>query len=138
MSNTDDFWGEPISVYTRAQAIEDGCLVDVSEMAREAGFKIPVALTRAAWENFVAWNDEDTKRKRWPQDEKGRLWDVLWMAFCAARAPMNKGKSEILYRFVRVPRDGRGVKPRPVFAKMHIGPGDNGEPAITIMLPGED
>ena len=32
-----------ISAYTRAQAIEDGILVDVSETAREAGFKIPVA-----------------------------------------------------------------------------------------------
>ena len=32
-----------ISVYTRAQAIEDGIIVDVSETAREAGFNIPVA-----------------------------------------------------------------------------------------------
>ena len=28
-----------ISVYTRAQAIEDGVLVDVSTVAREANFK---------------------------------------------------------------------------------------------------
>ncbi len=35
-----------ISVYTRAQAIEDGVLVDVSETAREAGFRIPVAVNR--------------------------------------------------------------------------------------------
>ena len=38
-----------ISVYTRAQAIGDGILVDVSETAREAGFKIPVAVTRTVW-----------------------------------------------------------------------------------------
>ena len=43
-----------ISVYTRAQAIEDGILVDVSETAREAGFKIPVAITRAVWDRLVA------------------------------------------------------------------------------------
>ena len=36
-----------LSVYTRAQAIEDGFLVDVSETAREAGFRIPVAVTRS-------------------------------------------------------------------------------------------
>jgi hypothetical protein len=28
-----------ISTYTRAQALEDGVLVDVSEMAKEAGIK---------------------------------------------------------------------------------------------------
>ena len=42
-------FGPPISTYTRAQAIEDGFLVDVSETPREAGFKIPVALTRTVW-----------------------------------------------------------------------------------------
>jgi len=35
---------EYISVYTRAEAIEDGVLKDVSELAREAGFKYPVAI----------------------------------------------------------------------------------------------
>ena len=43
-----------ISVYTRAQAIEDGILVDVSETAREAGFRIPVAITRTVWSRLVA------------------------------------------------------------------------------------
>ena len=38
-----------IHSYTRAQAIEDGVLVDVSDVATEAGFKLPVAITRAAW-----------------------------------------------------------------------------------------
>ena len=38
-----------IHSYSRAQAIEDGVLVDVSETAREAGFTVPVAITRAAW-----------------------------------------------------------------------------------------
>jgi len=32
--------------YTRAQAIEDGVLVDVSELAREASFRYPVAVTQ--------------------------------------------------------------------------------------------
>ena len=39
-----------LSAYTRAQAIADGILVDVSETAREAGFNIPVALTRTVWD----------------------------------------------------------------------------------------
>ena len=39
-----------IFAYTRAQAIEDGVLVDVSDTAREAGFKIPVAVSRSVWD----------------------------------------------------------------------------------------
>ena len=34
-----------ISVYTRQDAIDDGIFVDVSEMAKEAGIKYPVAIT---------------------------------------------------------------------------------------------
>ena len=34
-----------IYTYTREQAIEEGVLIDVSEMASEAGFKWPVAVT---------------------------------------------------------------------------------------------
>ena len=34
---------EIIYAYTRAQAIEDGVLADVSEVAKEAGFRYPVA-----------------------------------------------------------------------------------------------
>jgi len=41
---------EITAAYTRDQAIEDGFLVDVSDMAREAGFKWPVAVTRRVWE----------------------------------------------------------------------------------------
>jgi hypothetical protein len=33
--------------YTRAGALADGVLVDVSAVAREAGIRFPVALTRA-------------------------------------------------------------------------------------------
>ncbi len=44
MSNTstdrteESFFGEVISTYTRAQAIEDGVLVDAGSMPTEAGF----------------------------------------------------------------------------------------------------
>ena len=74
-----------ISTYTRADAIRDGVLVDVSETAREAGFRWPVAMTRGAYEDFVAWSAADSRRQTW-QDESGRLWDVLTMARLAARA----------------------------------------------------
>jgi type I site-specific restriction endonuclease len=43
-----EIFGEPIHSYTRADAFADGYLVDVTDTAREAGFRFPVALTRAA------------------------------------------------------------------------------------------
>ena len=127
-----EIFGEVISSYTRTQAIDDGMLVDVSHVAREAGFSFPVALTRAAWSDCVEWSEADSKRQTY-QDESGRLWDVLWMASRAAR----RGGQEIRFQLYRVPRGGRGMRPRLVTLKAVCGPGDEGEPVITIMLPTE-
>ena len=63
-------FGPAISAYTRAQAIDDGILVDVSGTAREAGFNIPVAITRSVWNRLVAL----LEGYRGFQDERGRLW----------------------------------------------------------------
>jgi type I site-specific restriction endonuclease len=90
-----NFFGENIHIYTRAQALEDGVLVDVSETAREAGFKIPVAVTRAVWDQYIAWTDEDTNNQT-IQDEAGRLWDVLWMLMCAIKMRSFRGGSTYL------------------------------------------
>lgn len=132
---TDNFWGEPIHVYTRAQALRDGVLMEVSDTAREAGFRLPVAVTAAAWADAVAWSDADTVRQV-PQDESGRLWDVLFMAYLAARRAANA--STVRFDVWRVPRDGRAIKPRLLKLNMVIDGGDNGEPVITILLPNED
>lgn len=126
---------EIISVYTREQAIEDGVLIDVTETAVEAGFRVPVAVTAAVWADCVAWSDDDSKRQVY-QDESGRLWDTLFMAGFAARS--RPDSSELVYEFYRVPRGGRGRRARLRQLKLHIGPGDHGEAVATIMLPHED
>ena len=77
--STESLFGEVISTYTRAQAIEDGMLIDVSATGQQAGFCWPVALTSATWENCVAWTEEDTQ-KQICQDVPGRRWDVLYSA----------------------------------------------------------
>jgi Family of unknown function (DUF6573) len=139
MSNQEkpsSFFGEVIHVYTRAQAIEDGVLVDVSQTAREAGFRWPVAMTRATWDDCVAWTEEDSLRQV-HQDESGRLWDVLWMAMNAIRRLSHKA-SQIEYQLYRVPRDGASTEARLITLKLVAGPGDAGESVVTIMLPQED
>lgn len=131
----DSFFGEPIHVYTRAQAIQDGVLIDVSQTAHEAGFRLPVALTTAVWADCVAWTDTDSKRQT-AQDEAGRLWDVIWMASLAARRAVESQR--LAFQIYRVPRGGRGIQPRPTTLHMCIGPGDNAAPVITILMPTED
>lgn len=131
----DSPFGDVIYAYTRAQALEDGYLVDVSAIAKEAGFKIPTALTRAVWEDCVAWDESDSKRQT-HQDQDGRLWDVLYMASMAARTSQHA--EQIMYQLYRVPRGGRARRARLVTLKLHIGPGDQGEPVVTILQPNED
>jgi len=70
--------GNAVSTNSRAQALEDGVLIDAGPMAREAGLIWPVALTSAAWEDCVAWSDADSVRQV-HRDEAGRMWDVLYM-----------------------------------------------------------
>lgn len=116
-----------ISSYTRAQAISDGALVDASTLASEAGIKFPCALTCAAWERCVAL----PMGYRGCQDESGRLWDVLWMLRVAMR---NVSGDTVRYKLsVR-----RGRRQCLETLKAVCGPGDHGEPTITIMLPDED
>ena len=142
MSNTsitadaESIFGDLIYSYTRTQAIEDGVLVDAGPMAQEAGFKWPVALTSAVWEDCVAWADDDIE-KQIHQDQSGRLWDLLYMASHAIRTSKDSG-DRLLYELYRVPRDGYSTEAKPVTLKLIIGPGDRGEPVITVLMLNED
>ncbi|MFI0743429.1 DUF6573 family protein [Streptomyces sp. NPDC021100] len=131
-----EVFGDPIHVYTRAQAFADGYLRAVPEgLWRETRFSVPVALTAAAWEDCVAWTDADSDRQV-PQDEIGRLWDVLSMTRWAIGR--NRNGSRVDVELYRVPRGGRARTARHVRLVAEIGPGDNGEPVLTIRQPDED
>lgn len=130
MSNLWDH-AKVVYAYTRSQAIQDGALVDVSQTAREAGFKVPVAVTRAVWSSCVAVPEGMRL-----QDESGRLWDVLWMAHLAIAG--SRRRIDRLPYHLHVRNDNRHRTPPLVTLHLHIGPGDSGEPVITIMEPGED
>ena len=132
----EDVFGPVVASYNRAQAIEDGVLIDVTAMAREAGFKWPVALTHTAWCDCVAWTERNN-RFQVHQDESGRLWDVLFMAFYAIRTATAPG-DRLLFSLYRVPKDGHSTEAGEVSLKLMVGPGDAGEPVVTIMLPNED
>ena len=116
-----------IHSYTRQQAIEDGVLMDVSETAKEAGVRFPVALTRAVWAQYVEVPDGVDC-----QDEAGRLWDVLWMFRHGAEgADGDRFEFDLLVR-----NDNRQADQ--VTLRAICGPGDDAKPVITIMLLDED
>ena len=128
-TNEDEF--TLIFSYTREQAIADGVLVDISETAKEAGFKWPVAVTCAVWADIVTPTPDDEQEG---QSKEGRLWDVLNMARLAAKA--NKGDSDTVLFQVIVLRER---KQETVTLKMVLSAeAPEGGPCLTIMLPNED
>jgi len=115
--------------YTRKEAIEDGVLIDLSEMAAEAGIKFPVAITAGV--NAVLNNLEVTG-----QDFQGRAWDMLTIFKLGIRS--SKGdRFNFTPLFASKAANGRIVT-KPIDMWSQCGPGDNLEPVITIMLKGED
>ncbi len=132
------FWEgtEVIYAYTRAQAIADGVLVDLmqgemADLVREAGFRFPIAMTAEAFEDYV---ELTPKAQEAGNDLKGRLWDVLYMLKMAIRKQQGNA-SEIAFQFFCVTDR---IKPKLCTLKAICGPGDQGEPVITIMHPWQD
>ena len=122
-----DIFGDTIFAYTRKQAIEDGVLVDVSETAREAGFRCAFAMTAEVWGLI-----EHIPRKHCHEDVAGRLWDVLMVARASIRGA--QGQDVVFFDVILHHDNGNRIR-----LKLHIGPGDNGcEPVLTLMLPEQD
>ena len=137
--NTDEMFGAVIFQYTRAQAIEDGVLVDVTEMARQAGIKHPTAITAGVFDAYV----HVPKALEGMQDEQGRLWDILWMFAWHVRIGEIKGNEgmfevSFLTNEATGPNDTAKIRNETVTLKAVCGPNDDGSPCITIMKPDED
>jgi hypothetical protein len=120
-----------ISSYIRQQALEDGTLVDVDRnLLVEFGITFPVALTRAVWEECVTVPESLAGC----QDEQGRLFDILHMFRLAARNCQN---DVLLFKVIMQQAPSEDL-PLPITLKALVGPGDQGEGVITILMPHED
>jgi len=84
----------------------------------------------------LAWSETDSERQV-PQDETGRLWDVLYMGAYAIRTSKGGG-SWLDYGLYRVPRDGHSMQAKLIRLKLVVGPGDDGESVTTILMRNED
>ena len=143
----DQPFGPMVFSYTRKQAIEDGVLVDLTAdgetklLCHEAGFRLPIAMTTAAFNDAILAGTTETDDGEFVfpagQSLKGRLWDVLMVLHYSIRAASRRGDADRVHFAVDVDANGDG-RHKTVKLWCQIGPGDNGEPVLTIMLPEED
>ena len=59
----------------------------------------------------------------------------LWLHRPSGRPDSGDRRNFSLYR---VPRNGQSEEAEEITLKLIVGPGDQGEPVITILLPNED
>jgi len=126
---------EIIFAYTPADALSDGVLVELpDQIVSEAGIRVKVAVTRAVWDDYLSPSYLDELPG---QSVEGRTWDLLWMFGCAARRSRHASTIQFRILFVTMKESG-SIVTEDVLLKAVCGPGDEGEPVITIMLPWED
>lgn len=118
----DDPFGETIYSYSRRQAIEDGVLVDLSEVnSVKQHWKHPFACTSMVWALI------ESALEKPDQDLSGICHDIATMAKLAVR---EDNADQIRFRVI--------IATRTCELKLHIGPGDTQAPVLTLMLPHED
>ncbi len=119
----ENVFGETIYSYSRKQAIEDGVLVDLSEVdSIKQHWKFHFACTSSVWSIL------ETAVARPGQDISGICHDISTLAKLAIRATRD---AEIIFFKVIIVGHTQTLK-------LHIGPGDTGNPVLTLMLPYED
>jgi hypothetical protein len=120
-----------VYTYTRAQAIKDGVLVDLSNSyPAEVGrmFKWNLCVTEAVWNLIESAAEADDT------DVSDYVYDVSFMAGMAIKTLQVADKSQLIFK-VCLPLRGRGTEKQ---LKLVCSPGDNAEPVLTILLPDED
>lgn len=128
-----EIFGEPIHTYTRRAAIEDGMLVDLTDPESDTAevcrqhYRYPIACTAAVFEIMR----RAVENPRYCNDYKGVLHDMLHMSKVYKR---QLSPSAVMFRVI-ITGAGRS---RNYDFKLVVGPGDQGEPVITIMMPNED
>jgi hypothetical protein len=126
MTNDDINTFDIIHTYSREEALADGVLVDVTELATKAGLRYPVALTQCLWNRLSTDGD----------DELGVVQKlaegILFLAVRAIRSAPDGDGSVIEFPALF----GESLVGAEVsIVRMVVGPGDNFEPVITIGFP---
>ncbi len=121
---------EIIARYSRADAIQDGVLVDVTEQAKSLRITLPVAITRVLWDG---WIQPDNLAQEDGESLDDRLRETIGILAVAIRG--HKGDTDTIFFDVQFTKGGQRQVTK---VKAICGPGDKAEPVITIMMPEED
>jgi hypothetical protein len=121
--SSENVFGDTIYSFSRKQAIEDGVLVDLSQInSVKQHWKYPFACTD------VVWMIIEKALEQPGQDVSGICHDICTMAKLALK---DDGVAEqVLFRVIIVGRTHE--------LKLHCGPGDTPAPVLTLLLPNED
>jgi len=100
---------------------------------------VPVAVTSEVWHLVDPGNLDQMPG----QSVTGRAWDLLWTFANAARSNSGRHRSTVAFRcgFLTCYEAMGGAvitECKTATLRAVCGPGDQGEPVITIMLPWED
>jgi len=119
-----------VSSYSRKQAHEDGVLIDVTQQAKASGFKLPTAIGDNLYHQYIT-PPEGLEGEG--QSLEGRLHDVFEMLKAAA---VNRWTGSRVYFEVLFLMERQVLKKVKILAV--AGPGDSGEPVLTICLPEDE
>lgn len=136
MTEVSEVFGDLLYSYTRADAINDGVLIPVDpQICKEAGIKWPVAITDHLW----SYIDPENINEMIGQSVSGRLWDLLWMFRTEAASPKWRGEDRIRLKVIFLMKTAKTpARQETITVIAACGPGDFGEPVITLMLPEDD
>ena len=124
-------FGPLIYAYTRQQALADGVLIDFSDLAREAGFRYPLAVTERLYHDYIVPSFDLASDG---QSIEGRAWDLLQVLRYAVSSSPDISELSFSVLFLMTV----GHDPVPIKLKAACHPGDDGEPVLTVTLPDED
>lgn len=135
MSEQNLFEGAAIIIsYTAEDAVRDGVLLHFNpDTAIECGYRIPLLLTRKAYEEAIAWTGPEGM-----QSEDARFWDVLWMARGAAKATCANPGEPFEFVVLRIPNVGGSESASELRLKIVAEMYNHETGCLIIALPDED
>lgn len=139
MDNLNQIFGEVISSYSRAEAIEDGVLIDLDALQVRGvpvryleHFRLHIAITCAAWGQVMEGIEPQQLRES-PELEIERMRHLLKQLHADITLG-DRSTDFCLFSFFPFV-NGEILK---IDLKAICGPGDDRQPVITITLPLED
>ena len=106
--------------------------MDVTETAKEVGFKLPVAITEALHNCLTPTKAEASIGQTYDD----RLWDVLWLATFTLKLA-DPGMDTVTFTVVQQEVEAKSGQLKKVAIRLRAlsGSGDESEPVITIGFP---